>query len=87
MEAFCSSTIRAGNPEVSILVAYVLMGCGTISVGPARVILEVTHFHHHLVDLITVGDGFKEVTGGRRAVRGAFLGDGNLGDAIHWAGI
>lgn len=66
LEAFLSSISLLVITNMPILMAYVLIGCCTILLGPALAILVVTHFHHHSLDSIMLRDGFKEVIGGRR---------------------
>lgn len=65
-EAFLSSISGLVITDMPILMAYVLVGCCTVLLGPALAILVVTHFHHHSLDSIMRRYGFKEVTGGRR---------------------
>lgn len=62
--------------DMPILMAYVLVGCCTVLLGPALAILVVTHFHHHSLGSTMLRDGFKEVIGRRRWVRRALLGFG-----------
>lgn len=65
-EAFLSNISGLVITDMPILMAYVLVGCCTILLGPALAILVVIHFHHHSLDSIMRRYGFKEVIGGRR---------------------
>lgn len=51
----------------------------------ASAVLRATRLCHHLPDSIMVEDGFKE--GGRGPVKRVLLSDGDLADALNWAGI